>query len=112
MLIFSRSGRNLTITAHGTFARNIPSNATTYFLVEADHGGLVGFGEVPLCESVKIYQTVGKLTEPVCPPVRGYAMLNTEVLIDTYWPALSSVACLSVESEDTNSGGGTLVCAL
>ena len=79
----------MTISIWGRFKADIGSNATTWWFVDASHAGLVGWGDEEFCSRVEVYQTIDEVTQAICPPVEGDAVLQTELTIDGYWPSVS-----------------------
>ena len=83
----------MTIAIFGTFKANVGVNATTWYFVDADHAGLVGWGDEEFCSRTTVLQATDGFSRDKCPPTEGCAVLLTDFLIEWYWPPVSTVFC-------------------
>ena len=81
------SGRNLTFTSFGEFYANVSGNASVaWFVAVPEWGGIWDMD--PFCNVTMVRQTLNNILQPVCPPVRAAAFMETQVLIPREAPTV------------------------
>lgn len=90
MLTSPYSSHNLTIEATGRFEESLigSANLTTYVFIDAASASFVVSGTENFCNN-RVLQTIDSITDNVCPPAEGSAVLIRHLSIPSYMPSVS-----------------------